>query len=380
MAETENEKKREMDEGSRRSRFTFLVFLACLLSAGSLAYSTWTFLDLNQIDGGEVVIKGMTVSVIGLSAAAFMDLFWSATMVAEYRGRQIRYVRRSGERKGEVINILPYLGWLEVLLIAAMLGYHGSTLGGGAAVFTAILPIGTKFTWLMAIDDLRDPTAPTEEEKQEIADTRRAANVKLGKIQAMEKAHEAEMEERRREGERLLEAERMKAERERLTKQAEFDLKKLEMTSANELEVLNNELRASLQMAQLEARDQIEAMQDERAWQMGLRRRTHTITGHVVRQSGLPQGSTMEITDGGNQDQDTLAKLAELAAQGLTPPEQAKAQLARAYYEVDAEHGGTVTKTAFAKANHKHLPRVSEATTTYPPEWFIERGLATWLA
>lgn len=388
MAETENREKSETvetevqaktDKGGFWSRFTFLVFLACLLSAGSLAYSTWSFMDLNQIEEGRIVVKGLNFSIVGLSAAATMDLIWSATMVAEYKGRQIRYVRTSKNHKGEVVNVLPYIGWFEVLAVAAMLGYHGHGIGNGAAVFTAILPLATKFTWLLALDDLRDPTAPTDDEMREINATKRAANVKFEKVKAMEKAHEAALEANRRENERKLEDKRVENAMKLLDKETDFELKEMELRQDHRIKNLDNTLKTELQMSQLDSRMQIEAMRDDHAWAMSLRNPTRMIAGQVIPQRGLAsRPSSLEI-EGGMQDQDVTPDFLDLAAQGLSPAEQKRANLARAYYMADAQHGGTVTKSAFCKANTINPPRLSEATKDYPVEWFVQHGLATWM-
>lgn len=374
MAETENiEKMQERQEEKEgfRERFTFLVFLACLLSAGSLAYSTWSFMDLNQITEGRVSIQGLNFSIVGLSAAATMDLIWSATMVAEYKGRKILWNRKTRDGKREAVNILPHIGWFEVLAVAAMLGYHGHGIGNGAAVFTAILPIATKFTWLLALDDLRDPTAPTEEEKQAIAETRRRAKLAYEAIRATEEEHLAELEKQRRENERNLEDTRAAIEKLKLEEQAKFELEEAKLRGENNIKALRQRLNVELQMEGLKARQEIDIFRLESQYEMQLRAPFGTtLVGEVVRSPVRP---ALAVAD------DNDETVADLAALGLSQSEMKQADMARRYYAADHILGG-VKKAEFCEKNGIRPPRLSEATTRFPREWFMENNLADWLA
>lgn len=372
MAEIEKLENSPDVEIPEKRKFTFLVFLACVLSVGSLAYSTYSFLDLNKIEALPIAILG-GVSLVGLSAAAAMDIFWSATMVAEYRGRKVMWSGWPRKKKKKPKNILPLIGWLEVLAIAGMLAYHGQQMGGWAAAFTAILPIVTKFTWVMALDDIRDPAELTEEEKEEIAALERQAKLRKQKLEATQKDHEAVLEELRRERERELEAARIQSELRVLEKRTEFDIQRMEKEQGNELKALDMRLKAGLQMDEIRWRRDIEAERDAFDFEVSLRRpRPATIQGQVMR-----PGSTLEIESGtGDGDE---APPADLTAFGLSVAEQKKAEIARMYYAVDAEQGGAVTKAQFAKAIKKHPSRVTEATQQFPIEWFVENGLATWM-
>ncbi|MCP9209678.1 hypothetical protein [Streptomyces cucumeris] len=363
-----NDKTQPTEISKDERRFTFLVFLACLLSVGSLAYSTYSFLDLNKIDAMRIEKLG-GVSFIGLSAAVTMDIIWSATMVADYRGRKVWYRRKNKDPR----NILPAIGWLEVLAIAAMLGYHGQQLGGWTAAFTAVLPIAAKFTWILALDDIRDPYGLTDEQKMEIAKDRRNARLAKAKADATAELHEAQMEQRRRSNEAKLEDQRAAADQQRMQQRLTFDLKQNELVAANDLKMLENQLRARLQISTLDNRAEVETMRAEHEWELSLRRPPRTVIGDVVR-PGLPKADLPELPSGEAPD------FTDLASFGLTTSQQKRAALARDFYEVDDRQRGGVTKKAFCEANRIAAPRLSEATSDFPLEWFIDRGLATWRA
>lgn len=379
MAETENEKvskKSDVAQNDEKRKFTLLVAFACFLSLGSLAYSTWSFLDLNKVDAVPIEQLG-NLSLVGLSAAAAMDVFWSATMVAEYRGQRIMWT--GWKAQSQPRNILPLIGWLEAIAVAAMLGYHGHQLGGWTAAFTAILPLVTKFTWTLALSDLRDPTELTFEEKEALAAERREARRLKEKTLANQDRHEAELIAVRREGEKALEKQRLAGELAMEEKRNKFELKKMDLETENDLKALDGRMKAQLRMSLLRSQQEVVAMQDEFAFEQSLRRPPQTIVGHTVPRRSLSGQSTLEITDGTFDQGMDEVETPDLAAHGLTKKEQERAELARGYYAVNAEHGGTVTKAAFAKANQVHPPRVTEVTKEFPIEWFVERNLATWL-
>lgn len=380
MAETENETKPQNDEIGGANRFNILVVLACVLSAGSLIWTTYSLLDFFQVGGIDLThLTLKELNPVGLSAAATADVAWSLTMVADYRGVRLLAPTRKNE-KGErgKFNILPWIGWAEVLFVTFLLVKHGQSMGTGAAAFAGVLPVLTKLSWMMALADLKDPTAPTPEELEVVAERLRLSNVKKAEIKATEKEHEAELEAKRRASEALLEAKRADAEMVKLEKQNEFELKRMELTEENELKAMQHRLRAQLQMDLLRDRQQVQEMQDEFDWGMTIRRRPQTIVGHAVPQA-LRQTAALGITDGMQDGQDLTSDALGLTSLGLKESEVRQAEMALHYYTVDAQLSGGLTKTAFCKENKINPPRLSEATTAFPPEWFMEHGLATWV-
>lgn len=379
MTETVNETKPEKAKTENRKRFSLLVFLASVLSLGSLIWTTYSLLDFFQ-DGGidPATFDWKDVSIVGLSAAATADIGWSLTMAAEYRGTRIMARKKWGKKQFEV-NILPAIGWIEVLFVAALLFAHGKTVGGGEAAFAAVLPILAKFSWMVALADLKDPSELTIEEKQEIAEMERESRRTKAKLEATAKQHEAEMEQKRRENEAKLEDKKLTNEMMLLDREADFGIKELELRQENRLKALTETLKTELQISHLNNRMQVDLMRDEHDREMSLRR-PRTIPGQVIPQRGLAQSFSMLEIESTRQGQDVEPDFLDLAKLGLTPAEQRRAQMAHDYYTADALHNGTVTKAAFAKANQINPPRVTEATKDFPAEWFVERGLATWMS
>jgi hypothetical protein len=375
VAETVNETKPEKTETKGRRKFSPLVLLASILSLGSLIWTTYSLLDFFQ-DGGidPATFDWKDVSIVGLSAAATADIAWSLTMFAQYRGTRLMVRKAWGKKKFEV-DILPAIGWIEVLFVAALLFAHGKDVGGGEAAFAAVLPILTKFSWMVALADLKDPSELTEEEKQEIAEMERESRRTKARMEATAKKHQAEMEQKRRENEAKLEDKKLANEMMLLDKEADFSIKELELRQENRLKALDISLKAELRMSELDARAQVDIKREDHDWEMSLRR-PRTISGQVIPQRGLAQSSSMLEIEGAQQDVEP--DFLDLAKLGLSPAEQRRAQMARDYYTADALHNGTVTKAAFAKANGINPPRVTEATKDFPVEWFFEHGLATW--
>jgi len=108
-----------------------LVIPAALLSGASLAWTTWSLVDL------------LGTGPIGLTVAAGADIVWASVIVAEARGLRITV-------KG--FNVVPVIGWAALLAVAGLL-----------------LPLGSKVVWLLALADMRDPAALTDEEQAVLA-------------------------------------------------------------------------------------------------------------------------------------------------------------------------------------------------------------------
>lgn len=380
MDKTENSEKVDVIE-RKPKRFSFLVLMAGLLSLGSLAWTTWSMLDLFQVDALTIEKLG-GVSLIGLSAAVTMDIFWSATMVAEYNGQ--KYPITWWLKKGDPwkFNALPLLGWVEVLFVAGLLGYHGSTVAGGAATFAAVLPVFTKLTWMLALNGLKDPTDLTDEEKAEMAAKKRKSKLTRAEAEATADQYQAEMVKREREHEAVLAEQRRQAEiehekvqaeieRKRLEQQAEFDLEKSRLEGEAETKLMRQQLSARLQIDTLRSQQGItlERMDAEQE----LRLRAPLDLGFNVIQGQVTRPQITKAADGDGLDEETAA----FDGLSLTQAERRKVELAARYYAADASEGG-ITKAAFAKKIQTGAPRVTEATTAFPVEWFVERGLATW--
>ena len=127
---------------------TPLLIPAIALSAGSLAWTTWSLVDL------------LGAGAIGLTVAAGADIIWASVIAAEARGLRI-----AGRRW-----LVAAIGWAALAAVAGFLVWHGISRDHTAmAVAGPLLPIGAKLVWLLALADMRDPTALTDDEKAKLA-------------------------------------------------------------------------------------------------------------------------------------------------------------------------------------------------------------------
>ncbi|MCZ7413057.1 hypothetical protein [Streptomyces sp. WMMC897] len=157
-----------------------LLAPAVLLSAASLAWTTWSLVDL------------LGTGHIGVTVAAGADIIWAAVIVAE--ARRLRLPLPWGKHR----NLVPAIGWAALLTVAALLVWHGLRADSmPMAVAGPLLPLGAKVVWLLALADLRDPAALTPEEQQALAELERGM--------AFEEAqHRIEMRRREMSAEQLL--------------------------------------------------------------------------------------------------------------------------------------------------------------------------------
>ncbi|MFI8865327.1 hypothetical protein ACIGNW_00190 [Streptomyces sp. NPDC053707] len=129
-----------------------LTIPAGLLSGASLAWTTWSLVDL------------LGTGHIGITVAAGADVVWAAVIVAEARGLRIPAPVGKGR------NLVPVIGWLALLAVAGLLVWHGIRAGSiPMAVAGPLLPLGSKVVWLLALADMRDPAALTDDERTVLA-------------------------------------------------------------------------------------------------------------------------------------------------------------------------------------------------------------------
>jgi len=129
-------------------RHSPLLYPAVFLSLASLAWTTWSLVDL------------LGTGWIGFTVAAGSDIVWGSVIIAEARG--LRIAGRSW--------IVPALGWATLLIVAAFLASHGIARDSIAmAAAGPFLPLGAKVVWTLALADMRDPAALTHEELHQLA-------------------------------------------------------------------------------------------------------------------------------------------------------------------------------------------------------------------
>ena len=155
---------------------TPLLIPAIALSAGSLAWTTWSLVDL------------LGAGPIGLTVAAGADIIWASVIVAEARGLRI-----AGHRWP-----VAAIGWAALLAVGTFLVWHGIARDHTAmAVAGPLLPIGAKLVWLLALADMRDPSALTDDEQARLAALERGMRFE-------EAEHRIELRRREMAAERLL--------------------------------------------------------------------------------------------------------------------------------------------------------------------------------
>ncbi|MGW4972635.1 hypothetical protein ACWEP3_22145 [Streptomyces albidoflavus] len=135
----------------RRIR-TPLLIPAATLSLGSLAWTSWSLVDL------------LGAGAIGLTVAIGADVIWGSVIVAEARS-----VRVAGRRW-----VVPAIGVIAMLAVAAFLAWHGLSRDSvPMATVGPFLPLGAKVVWALALADLRDPAALTDDEQLALAEMER---------------------------------------------------------------------------------------------------------------------------------------------------------------------------------------------------------------
>ena len=131
-----------------KKRRSPLLYPAVFLSLASLAWTTWSLIDL------------LGTGLIGATVAAGADIIWGSVIIAEARG--LRIAGRPW--------IVPAFGWVALLIVAAFLALHGIDKHSLAmAAAGPFLPFGAKAVWVLALADMRDPAALTHDELHTLA-------------------------------------------------------------------------------------------------------------------------------------------------------------------------------------------------------------------
>ncbi|CAK7288658.1 hypothetical protein [Streptomyces misionensis] len=142
-------------QAHQKRRLSPLLAPAAILSLASLAWTTWSLVDL------------LGTGLIGVTVAAGADIIWGSVIIAEARGLRITLGRGAH-------NIVPAFGWAALLVVAVFLSWHGITKGAPAmAAAGPFLPLGAKAVWVLALADMRDPAALTHEDLHTLAEMER---------------------------------------------------------------------------------------------------------------------------------------------------------------------------------------------------------------
>lgn len=125
-----------------------LIKLAAFLSFGSLIWTTWSLFDL------------LGAGPAGITVAVCADAVWGSVIYAEYRG-----VRLAGKRWP-----VSLFGWAALIAVAVFLVWHGIADNNLAMAYAGpFLPLGSKVIWALALADMRDPAALTDDELHTLA-------------------------------------------------------------------------------------------------------------------------------------------------------------------------------------------------------------------
>lgn len=130
-----------------------LLYPAVSLSLASLAWTTWSLVDL------------LGTGLIGVTVSAGADIIWGSVIIAEARGLRVAHKPW----------IVPAFGWAALLVVAGFLAWHGIATGSPAmAAAGPFLPLGAKAVWVLALADMRDPAALTHDELHALAEMERS--------------------------------------------------------------------------------------------------------------------------------------------------------------------------------------------------------------
>jgi hypothetical protein len=133
---------------TQKRRHSPLLYPAVFLSVASLAWTTWSLVDL------------LGTGWIGFTVAAGSDIVWGSVIIAEARG--LRIAGRSW--------VVPALGWATLVIVAVLLASHGLAREAIArAAAGPFLPLGAKIVWALALADMRDPAALSHDELHNLA-------------------------------------------------------------------------------------------------------------------------------------------------------------------------------------------------------------------
>ena len=148
-----------------------LLYPAAALSLASLAWTTWSLVDL------------LGAGPWGYTVAGGADFIWGSVIVAEARGVHIPI----GKKRR---NLIPLFGWAALLIVATFLAWHGISEDSAAmAAAGPFLPLGAKVIWVIALADMRDPSELTDDEKKRLSEMER-------RILFEEAQHRIEMQRR----------------------------------------------------------------------------------------------------------------------------------------------------------------------------------------
>ncbi|MFC7983825.1 hypothetical protein [Streptomyces sp. NPDC057336] len=144
-----------------------IVYGAVVLAVLSLIWSAYAITDL------------MHSGKFGLSVAIAGDIGWITVLWAEARGVTI-----AGRAWAATVA-----GWLIAVGVAVLLVFHGLDVGGQAqAIAGPFVVLVGKIVWAFALEAMRDPAAPTAEQRAELNAVMRDSAHEAGMLHARAQA------------------------------------------------------------------------------------------------------------------------------------------------------------------------------------------------
>lgn len=154
-----------------KTRPPTIIYGAAALAALSLAWSAYAITDL------------MHSGKFGLSVALAGDIGWITVLWAEWRGVTI-----AGRNWAA-----PLAGWLIAAGVALLLVIHGAEHSRGQAIAGPFVVLVGKIVWAFALEAMRDPAAPTPEQRSQLYTVMRDAAHETGMLHARAQAQIAQI-------------------------------------------------------------------------------------------------------------------------------------------------------------------------------------------
>lgn len=314
-----------------RRKMAPLIVVAVILSAASLAWTTWSLMDL------------LGTGAIGFTVAVGADLIWSAILWAEYKG----VADGLGGKVGKWAVIV--IGWLAVGAVVALLVFHGLADSSIPMATAGVLPpLGAKLVWTLVLIAAHDPTAPTPEQRKKINHLIRDAS------------YEAQLAEARRNKERS---------------EHEDKLEKIRMKS--ELKLAEEKAEHELTMAREDHDLEIRISREDKQREL-YRRQPMILQGETVPQRSAIESGTRSRE--GEQEADsngpTLVPVRDIS--GLSEAQKKRKRLAAlwVYSQADAEKKGQhLSQAKFCRRFNENAPYLSRALKEFPPETLTEEEI-----
>ena len=344
---------------SLKERVNPLVVFASVLSAASIIWTTYSIADLFRLHSANPTAKLTDMSAgagwIGFTVAAGADLVWGGIIYAQYKGKP--YMVGTGKKR---FDLIPILGWLAVIAVIVLISWHGHSQDNTPMMVGGpFLPLGAKVMWMLALNNLKDDTAPTEEEQAAINAVIRQGSVTEQMQHADRKRMMAEHE----------------AEMDRIRMEHEKEMAKLSLDAEKDRE--EDRLRAERAMARDENYFEIRRVRAEKTMAMEIS--SPIIAGELAAPENVELREPMGRVPSNLDQRRKLVSLPINRPNGLTEAQMRQRILAAAWYYVEA-NGLGMTQREFCDeididGRQVSPPDLSKAKSRFPMDSFSDEEL-----